>query len=370
MPPPLTNQEKGLEGRPATGAPPAVQTAAGPDARLTESKGTTLQQQDPYATRRGPLMSMIAAVERAKREQAEAQARERAEKEAKERIRQGSVVGGAAARFVHDFHQQKADGKHLGAGFGVEWLAKKAQKSSADEKAQEAFFRRKERELEKKGLGMWSCLTMYAASLDRYVDTATAGLPPEERKKQAQRLQEALGNAFDAQGTGKQHVFGGRGTVVLEEMRKGFGFETVHVDAARGKPKKDNKNYTSDEGTRAAGKVPNQEASVKGFVTGKTINVQVGVDRFVKLGKEPSQESRTNWEALKRVEYAIGVADSGTHTFVLSAGKVYEVHWDKGPTDPKLTEASDLEAFFKRWGSGVIAVPPGVLPASPPPAKK
>lgn len=363
MPPPLTNQDRALEGaRPATSAAPAGQTATGPDARLTDSKGTTLQQQDPYATRRGPLMSMIAAVERAKREQAEQQA--------KERVRQGSLLGGAAARFVHDFHQQKADGKHLGAGFGVEWVVKQAEKSSKDEKEQQAFARRKRLELEKKGLGMWSCLTMYAASLDRYVDATTVGMPPEERTKQAQKLQKALENAYDAQGTGKKRVFGGRGTVVLEEMRKGFGFEAVHIDAARGKPNKDNKNYTSDAGTREARKVPNQEATVKGFVTGKTINVQVGVERFVKLGKEMSQESRTNWDALKRVEYAVGIADSGTHTFVLSAGKVYEVHWDKGPTDPKLTEASDLEAFFNKWKSGVIAVPPGVLPPNPPAAKK
>ncbi len=256
MPPPLTNQDKGLEGaRPATGPAPAAQTATGPEARLTGSKGTALQQQDPYATRRGPLMSMIAAVERAKREQAEAQA--------KERVRQASLVGGAAARFVHDFHQRKADGKHLGAGFGVEWLVKQGVKSSKDEKAQEAFVQRKRLELEKKGLGMWSCLTMYAASLDRYVDATSAGTPPEERKKQAQKLQNGLENAYDAQGTGKQRVFGGRGTVVLEEMRKEFGFETVHIDAARGKPKKGNKNYTSDEGTRRGpqGSQPGSEAS-------------------------------------------------------------------------------------------------------------
>ena len=93
--------------------------------------------------------------------------------------------------------------------------------------------------------------------------------------------------------------------------------------------------------------------------------MRVGVDRFVKLGKEVSPESRTIWDSLKRVEYAVGVADSGLHTFVLTAGKVYEVHWDKGPTNPRLTEATDLDAFFKKWGSGVIAVPPGVLKARP-----
>jgi hypothetical protein len=311
-------------------------------------------------------MSMIAAVERAKREQAEAQARE----QAKERVRQGSLVGGAAARLVVNRHQEKADGKHLGAGYGVKWVADEAEKVSKDLKAQQAFVQRKRQELEKKGLGMWSCLTMYAASLPMYVDRASAGLPPEERAKQMRALQKALEDAYDAQGTGSQRVFGGRATVALEGVRQGLGFETVHVDAAQGKPKKGNKNYTSDAGTREARKVPNQEASVTGFVTGKPINVQVGVDRFVKLGKKLNEESRTNWDALKRVEYAVGVADSGTHTFVLSAGKVYEVHWDKGPMDPKLTEASDLEAFFKKWQSGVIAVPPGVLPPNPPAARR
>jgi hypothetical protein len=38
--------------------------------------------------------------------------------------------------------------------------------------------------------------------------------------------------------------------------------------------------------------------------------------------------------------------------------------------DPKLTEASDLETFFNKWQSGVIAVPPGVLSPNPPAAKR
>jgi hypothetical protein len=354
MPLLLTSEDRGLEGaRPATGSAPAAQTATGPDARGTGSKGTTLQQEDPYARRPGPLMSMIATLERAMRDQ-------------EQRVRQGSLQGGSAARLVHNLHQEKADGaKHLGVGYGVEWLANQAQKSSKDPKEQQAFALRKKQALDKQGLTMMSCLTMYDVSLPKYVEGASAGMPQEERVKELQKLKEAVANAGDARGTGKQAVFGGRGTVLLEEMRKGFGFETVHIDGVRNKTYWNYANYTSDKGTHETGKVPNQPASVTGADTGKTIDVQVGVDRFVKLGKEMSPESRALWDSLRRVEYAVGVADSGYHTFVLSAGKVYEVHWDKGPTNPRLTEASDLDSFFKEWGSGVIAVPPGTLKAKP-----
>ena len=98
-----------------------------------------------------------------------------------------------------------------------------------------------------------------------------------------------------------------------------------------------------------------------GADTGKPIDVHVNVGRFVKLGKKTSAESRDLFESLKRVEFAVGIADSGMHTFALAGGMVYEVHWDKGPKDAKLTSAKPLEAFFKSWGSGVIAVPPGTL---------
>lgn len=357
MPLPLTGADRGVEGaRPDPG-----QTATGPGARSTGSKGTPLAQEDQSAQRRGPLMSMIASLERVRREQ---------EQEQERRVREASTRAGAAARVVHDLHQQKADGKHLGIGYGVEWLVKQAEKSSKDEKEQQAFARRKRRALDKRGLTMMSCLTMYEASLPQYYEGLSAGLSDEARLAQRQKFQAALSKAGDARGAGKQAVFGGRGTVVLEEMRKGFGFETVHVDGGRDKTYWNYANYTSDARTRQTGKVPNHAEPVVGADSKKPIDVQVGIDRFVKLGKQMSPESRGLWESLKRVEYAVGVADSGYHTFVLTAGKVYEVHWDKGPTNPRLTEATDLDAFFKRWGSGVIAVPPGALNAKPQPARR
>ena len=105
--------DRGVEGA----RPEAAAAAAGPAARGTGSTGTAVRQQDPYARRRGPLMSMIANLERAQREQQEEQER---------RVRQASARGGAAARLVHDLQQRKADGKQLGIGYGVEWLAEQA----------------------------------------------------------------------------------------------------------------------------------------------------------------------------------------------------------------------------------------------------
>jgi len=344
--------DRGVEGA----RPEAAATAAGPAARGTGSTGTAVRQQDPYARRRGPLTSMIANLERAQREQQEEQDR---------RVRQASARGGAAARLVHDLQQRKADGKHLGIGYGVEWLAEQALAASSVEREQQAFALRKKQALDQRGLTMMSCLTMYEVSLPQYVEGLSPGIAGDARLKQRENLDAAFAKAGDARGTGKQKVFSGRGTVVLQEMRTRFGFETVHIDSVRDKTYKNFANYTSDAETRKTGTVPNHAKLVIGADTMTPIDVRVAVDRFVKLGKEVSPESRAIWDSLKRVEYAVGVADSGLHTFVLTAGKVYEVHWDKGPTNPRLTEATDLDAFFKKWGSGVIAVPPGVLKARP-----
>jgi hypothetical protein len=98
--------------------------------------------------------------------------------------------------------------------------------------------------------------------------------------------------------------------------------------------------------------------------------VSVGVDHFVKLGKKMSPESRKWWDVLNETEFAVGVADQGYHTFAISRGYVYEVHWDRGPDNPTLTEKRSLKDFFDpngagsgtKWGSGIIAIPPEAIP--------
>jgi hypothetical protein len=372
---PLTDKERGLES-PGSGADitPATRPATGADARGTGAGSrSTLQQEEPYASRGGPLAQMTASLERAKQARAEEWKKRDewyANLEQEMRIREGSFDGGNAARLVHNLHQEKVEGgRKRGLGYGGAWLVNQAEAYSTDPDVQEFFVKKGKQALDRRGLVMMSCLTMYEASLPAYIDGATRSTmaTPEERTRQLQVFQEALKNAVDARGTGKQFVFGGRGTVFLEGLRKDSGFETLHIDGVRDKTYWNFQNYTSDKGTRESRFVPNEPAPVTGADTGKVIDTRVAIDRFVKLGKEMSPESTRLWNALGRVEFAVGVADSGYHTFVLSAGKVYEVHWDKGPTSTNLTEASDLDSFFKHWGSGVIAVPPGILkPAADP----
>jgi hypothetical protein len=319
-------------------------------------------------------MSMIQALDRADRIAAQDQEKRRQEallqaRQAEQaRMREASMRGGAAARLLHSKHQaltSRGKGKE-GIGFGVEWLAKQAVEAEKDEQARAAYFVRRKAALEKRGLSMVSCLTMPASTLPSYLD----GLSPsvEQRVSANEQLAVAIAKAEDSRGTGKQFVFGGRATVLLEELRTKFGFETVHVDS--GPPKEPNANYTSDAETRKTHRVPNKPAFVTGAETGDKLDVRVGVDRFVKLGKKMTPESRTLWEQLQRVEYAVGVADSGMHTYVISAGNVYEIHWDKGPTSKGLTGAIPLRTFFQKWHSGVIAVPPSVLTESPAGAKR
>jgi hypothetical protein len=328
-------------------------------------------------------MTMVRALNRADR-LAEAEARERRldvlEQEMREReasaiiaaSHEAGIRAGAASREVHRRHQRKVEGgKKDGIGFGVTWLADGAVKASPDPVIQEKVFRQRKAALEARGLKMVSCLTMMGSSLPAYVDGLGAGsLSVGEKAALRDKITRAIKLAEDAQGTGEQFVYGGRATVLLDQLRAEFGFETVHIDAVPGPNYPRPKSYTSDAGTRASGKVPNKAAVVTGAFSHEPIDVQVGIDRFVKLGKKPSAESRDLFESLKQAEYAVGVADSGFHTFALAGGMVYEVHWDKGPRDSKLTSAIPLDQFFKKWGSGVIAVPPGTLKPKPKPLPK
>jgi len=92
------------------------------------------------------------------------------------------------------------------------------------------------------------------------------------------------------------------------------------------------------------------------------VDVTVEIDHFV-TNFSPASGSRTRKDTtgldkLKQVPFAVGMGDWGMHTFILSYGEVYEVHWDKGPSSKAVFEKSSFEEFSKQWKSGVIAVPP------------
>jgi hypothetical protein len=369
MPEPVTNEQRGLSSSSrGTGKDVAGSGERTTNNRNTESKGT-LAQQEPFAAHAGPLAKMTAAVARAERVEASRQAEARLDKleqEMRARLERvpvelASAQGARAARLVHGIHQARLKGGKEGPGFGVVWLAKEAQEKAKGSDAQARYYQRRMAELEGKGLELYSCLTMFSNTLPFYAEALDAAkshldIKSDDKKKD---MEGVLAKASDARGKDKQFVFGGRGTVVLEELHSKLQFETIHVDAAPRAP--DPLNYTSDEKTRKSGTVPNHPAPVVGAVTGNIIDTRVKVDRFVKLGKKMSPESRKLWDSLKKVDYAVGVADSGMHTFVLTSGKVYEVHWDEGPGSPRLTSTRPVENLFKSFGSLVIAVPPKML---------
>ena len=405
MPPPLTGDERGVpEWARIVNWPGFASPNRGTDARGTparDTRGGGLAQEPPYAGRQGPLMKMLGALQReGSRPERLARENSRAvELEARERERDllvkklPSVVGGARARFLHSEHQQRTKrDKTYGIGWGVEWLPAYAREKSGwgpdkvhDTPERRAlywrYYREKEAALKERGLEEVSCLTMMEKSLPNYVRAAGQVTLSKERQLDVEEvLRQAVEKAKDARGEGEigakgsKAVYGGRATVLLEELRARLGFETVYIDAEpkegyeKSKGYRSANNYTSFKEARAKGKVPAVKADVIGADSHKEIDARVKLDRFVDLAKlTPS--SRVAWDELNTVEFAVGVADSGFHTFVVSGGMVYEVHWNRGPDDPRLTSSKPLKSFFKvhttglpgEWGSGVIAVPPGVL---------
>ena len=76
------------------------------------------------------------------------------------------------------------------------------------------------------------------------------------------------------------------------------------------------------------------------------------------LPAEVTAKDAVNLEKLKKVPFGVMIVRGGRHTAILMKGKVYEVHWKKGPRDLDLYGVSDFETEWE-WLSGMIMVPPG-----------
>jgi hypothetical protein len=310
----------------------------------------------------------------------------------------GAIAGTAAGAIVKS-HKDKLKNGNLGVGYGGTWaddeaskkalkalglkkVPKKGDRKHADYVKQ--FWAEREKITEPLSkLEEMSCVTMLQKPLEAYAKMS--GRLNKDEGAREKKLEELIKKAHDARPhAANEHD--ARGTVVLEELRDKFGFETVHVDALKGDPKKywNNQdinpktkrpiiNYSSDAAARQHKRLPvdKDHRNVEGKDSGDQIDVSVGIDHFVKLKGKPTPETTKWWKELKETEFAVGVADQGFHTFAISEGYVYEVHWDRGPDDPTLTGRRSLEDFFRPdnrkkgefgWGSGVIAIPPEALP--------
>jgi len=86
-------------------------------------------------------------------------------------------------------------------------------------------------------------------------------------------------------------------------------------------------------------------------------------------GRSVSVEDRERLEILRRIPYAIGETRYGEHSYILSNGLFYEVHWTEGPESSHLIDASSIDGKITTsegkeyldwdWQSGIVVAPPG-----------
>ena len=82
---------------------------------------------------------------------------------------------------------------------------------------------------------------------------------------------------------------------------------------------------------------------------------------FPLVYKAAAVEGVRSLAALNRVKFGFGISDSGSHTWLLSDGQIYESHWDKIGTQPNgpggLFEKRSIRAFTSTWTDGLIVIP-------------
>lgn len=78
------------------------------------------------------------------------------------------------------------------------------------------------------------------------------------------------------------------------------------------------------------------------------------VDRLLHGSKPARVADVSAYEKFSKVKFAYGLARGGYHTFLLSYGMVFEVHWDQ--IGVNLYERSDF--FSYAWLSGLVVTPP------------
>jgi RHS repeat-associated protein len=101
---------------------------------------------------------------------------------------------------------------------------------------------------------------------------------------------------------------------------------------------------------------PEGKSTVPGLF-GPRVRVRAKVDEMMAGRKD--KLTKEQLERLSKVPFAVGAADFGFHTFVLSYGSVFEVHFGRGPQSRDVVEKTDLKKFTQDWSSFVFAVPPG-----------
>lgn len=72
------------------------------------------------------------------------------------------------------------------------------------------------------------------------------------------------------------------------------------------------------------------------------------------MTKGETKPKTTALNAFTLVPFSVGIARGGYHTFLVSYGQVYEVHWDQA--SDSLYEISEFATY--PWLSGIVVIPP------------
>lgn len=146
---------------------------------------------------------------------------------------------------------------------------------------------------------------------------------------------------------------GSKGTDLAKELQKD-GWEGVYFNPDAKRPSDGNPEHSFSA---------SQVAKGKGYYG---INVKHTVQNYrpstAEEGKTPTAQDLKGFKDLEKVPFFFGLARGGTHTFVGTAGKVNEFHWDRMPDDKGSIEERPLTEF--PWNSGVVMVPPGTWPVA------
>ena len=82
-------------------------------------------------------------------------------------------------------------------------------------------------------------------------------------------------------------------------------------------------------------------------------------------GAQPTPKTQAAFDRFSKVRFAYGIAKGGVHTFLLSYGMVFEVHWDR--IGEGLYETRPF--YYFPWLSGLVLTPPDSDFSSDPPTR-
>lgn len=152
-----------------------------------------------------------------------------------------------------------------------------------------------------------------------------------------------------------------RGSTLYQELRRRDGWKTVYFSPSNSQIAK-----RTARSMEAPAHSPDRE--VTGIKTGQPVNVITGIDKVI-IGYSNDKKKQADMKKLAQTPFGVGFNRWGKHTFVIGKGSLYEVHYDKGPRNPKVFDRTEFFSKIRQWQtsidpqiSGVVAIPEELWP--------